>query len=174
MLIISKFQLNSSDIISGFVPRDEGWRVVVKSVWCIRAHLIFWSTIKNKANVEISFGTQMFHSFSNFQHYEVNWFLKCSIVREVNLKDVKDLTCDPISPFVVWKWDISNKKHVINFETEKEPKMKYFDFRPFQIHWPWRKFLFYWVHQSSSRWPSRYSDFHQTMALDEQFLWHHP
>ena len=30
------------------------------------------------------------------------------------------------------KWDISKFEHVINFETEKEPKMKFIDFGAFQ------------------------------------------
>jgi len=30
------------------------------------------------------------------------------------------------------KWGISKKKHVINFKTEKEPTMKFFDFLAFQ------------------------------------------
>ena len=32
------------------------------------------------------------------------------------------------------KWGISNYSHVINFRTEKEPKMKFFDFGAFQIN----------------------------------------
>ena len=30
------------------------------------------------------------------------------------------------------KWGISKNQHVINFKTENEPKMKFFDFRAFQ------------------------------------------
>ena len=30
------------------------------------------------------------------------------------------------------EWGISKEKHVINFKTEKEPKMKFFDFGAFQ------------------------------------------
>jgi len=32
------------------------------------------------------------------------------------------------------KWGISNYSHVINFKTEKAPKMKFFDFGAFQIN----------------------------------------
>ena len=32
------------------------------------------------------------------------------------------------------KWSISNNWHVINFKTEKEPKIKFFDFGAFQIN----------------------------------------
>ena len=32
----------------------------------------------------------------------------------------------------IGKWGISKNKHVINFLTEKEPKMKFFDFGAFQ------------------------------------------
>ena len=32
------------------------------------------------------------------------------------------------------KWGISNNWHVINFKTEKKPKIKFFDFGAFQIN----------------------------------------
>ena len=46
----------------------------------------------------------------------------------------KYLKC-PIFPIWFWKWEKwgnSNNSHVINFITEKEPKMKFFDFGAFQ------------------------------------------
>ena len=36
---------------------------------------------------------------------------------------------------MVRKSGISKKMHVINFETEKKPKMKFFDFRAFRKKW---------------------------------------
>ena len=38
-------------------------------------------------------------------------------------------------PYMVRKLGISRKMHVINFKTEKEPKMKFFDFWAFRKKW---------------------------------------
>ena len=44
------------------------------------------------------------------------------------------LSCDSIFQNPIEKWGISNNSHVINFKTENEPKMKFFDFGAFQIN----------------------------------------
>ena len=73
---IPKYELNRSDVISWFVPCDKGWIVVVESVWCIRAHLILFISVENKANFIISSSNIGFNSFSYFQHHKIDWFLK--------------------------------------------------------------------------------------------------
>ena len=67
----------------------------------------------------------------------LHFILKCPKIEEFHVRSLFCFKIDhmlffkcPIFPFCFWKWGIS-KKHVINFEKEKEPKMKFIDFWTF-------------------------------------------
>ena len=75
------------------------------------------------------------HFFRNARfsyHIRLALFLKCPIFPIWFWNGKNRAFQKKSNPYMVRKMGISKKVHVINFEREKEPKMKFFDFRAFR------------------------------------------
>ena len=78
------------------------------------------------------------HFFRNAQlsyHIRFSFFSKCPIFPVSESDRKKGAFRKKCNPYMVRKLGISKKMHVINFKTEKEPKMKFFDFWAFRKKW---------------------------------------